>query len=259
MKHIRKLSRKRACCFLISGTLVLSLGILFAALANGSGTVTVTAAANKLQGTITYASPPTKNAPEILFKCPDGRMGLHIVHTRFLVSQAKANLLFQASRLQLLNTFLIPCLRAQTNKQFVIYVSYDSELSPPLLTAMHAALNATGIYVLASPERHTAMGMNYSQIISKLRGVDPRIENVELYITSRLDVDDAAHVRSVEAVQNFACSGGASISGGGGSIGNKNNKMGEPPPLRVAYIQGGQLWFPSKNSSRPYGEIGKLP
>jgi hypothetical protein len=200
--------------------------------------------------------------PDILFTCPDGRRGLHIVHTRFLVSQAKANLLFQSTRLQLLNTFFIPSLRAQNSKKFVLYASYDPDLSKNVVSTMEAALKLTEVHVLINPERHTSMALNYSQIATRLKEYEAKVDQIDIYITSRLDIDDTTHVGSVEAIQKFACSGREPTivsSKDGEARGNDDEKpivYREPPPIRVAYIQGGQLWFPSKKSSRPYGEVG---
>lgn len=201
--------------------------------------------------------------PDILFTCPDGRRGLHIVHTRFLVSQAKANLLFQATRLQLMNTFLIPSLQSQSCKKFVLYASHDPGLSKNIVSAMKAALKLTKIHVFTNLERHPAMALNYSQIAIKLKEYDSRVDTIDIYITSRLDIDDTTHVGSVEAIQNYACSGREKVVTKENSINDEENSLEktvfqEPPPIRVAYIQGGQLWFPSEKSSRPYGEVGKL-
>lgn len=196
-------------------------------------------------------SPPPRSP--ILFTCPDGRLGLHIVHTRFLVSQAATNLLFQSFRVQLMHTFFLPSLAAQSARSFVLYASYDPALSPALVTAMHDALTLTGVHVTTAAEVATAMGRGYAALAAELAELDPRVNDVDLFVTSRLDIDDTTHVGSVEAVQAFACDGG---SGGGGKRGaakGKDSKDG-PPPVRVAYVQGGQLWFPSAKAARPYGD-----
>ena len=264
MKHPTKHTK-------INKGLLLTLIALFLTLAILSGTRDETgrdgaaAATPELQENPVQAYLTTQTTPNFLFTCPDGRIGLHIVHTRFLVSQAKSNLLFQASRLQLLHTFLIPCLRSQTNKKFILYVSYDPELKFSVVTAMHAALNLTGAYVIASPERDTSMMLTYSQIAEKLGNIDRRVNNIDLFITSRLDLDDITHVGSVEAIQNFACSGKKAAAEGavtnneaGAMSSSKMQGMTDDiPPVRVAYIQGGQLWFPSKKGNRPYGDVGK--
>jgi hypothetical protein len=198
----------------------------------------------------------TSSRPSLLFTCPDGRLGLHIVHTRFLVSQAHTNLLFQGFRLQLLHTFFLPSLAAQSARSFVLYASYDPELSPALVAAMHDALALTGVHVTTAAEVATAMGRGFAELAAELTAVDPRVNDVDLFVTSRLDIDDTTHVGSVEAIQTFACSDGASAATKRGAAKASKGKETEanPPPVRVAYVQGGQLWFPSHKTSRPYGD-----
>ena len=83
------------------------------------------------------------------------------------------------------------------------------------------------------------MERNFTNIVHLLTPVDFRVEDADMYITSRLDIDDTVHVQSVAAVQKFACSG-----------------TGADAPVRVAYIQQGQLWFPSLSPLHPYGQVG---
>lgn len=256
MKHPRQQPRSRS-GYLIALTVILLT--LWGTLRTGSNTSPTTTATIATTASTTNTKACAK--PDILFTCPDGRRGLHIVHTRFLVSQSKANLLFQATRLQLMNTFLIPSLQSQSKKQFVLYASYDPGLSTNVVSAMEAALKLTDAHVFINPETHTAMALNYSQIAWKLKEFDSKVDKIDIYITSRLDIDDTTHIGSVEAIQNFACSGREIVAKKENS--GKDRGLGkpvfqEPPPIRVAYIQGGQLWFPSKKSSRPYGEVGKL-
>jgi hypothetical protein len=165
-----------------------------------------------------------------------------------------------------MNTFLIPSLRSQSSKKFVLYASYDPGLGKNVVSAMEAALKLTGAHVFLNPERHPAMALNYSQVAIKLKEYESKVDAIDIYITSRIDIDDTTHVGSVEAIQNFACSGREKVlhkenSSGSSSedtrLEKKTKGFQEPPPIRVAYIQGGQLWFPSKKSSRPYGEVGK--
>jgi Putative rhamnosyl transferase len=265
MKHPKQQPRSRVGYLIALNVILITLWIN---LRPGHGTSPTTATAT----TATVASSSTATTttatkacakPDILFTCPDGRRGLHIVHTRFLVSQAKANLLFQSTRLQLMHTFLLPSLRFQSSKKFVLYASYDPDLSENVVSAMESALKLTEVHVLINPERHTAMALNFSEIALKLKEFESKVDKVDIYITSRLDIDDTTHVGSVEAIQKFACSGreeknlGGKDNGDGEGSVNIETVVQEPPPIRVAYIQGGQLWFPSKKPSRPYGEVGK--
>ena len=169
-----------------------------------------------------------------------------------------------------MNTFLVPSLRSQTSKKFVLYASYDPGLSKNVVSAMETALKLTEVHVLINPEQHTAMALNFSQLATRLKEYETKVDQVDIFITSRLDIDDTTHVGSVEAIQKFACSGREKVSGkqqldrgddsdSGEDQGEVNSldKFVDPPSIRVAYIQGGQLWFPSNKSSRAYGEVGK--
>jgi hypothetical protein len=258
MKHSKQQPRSRVGYVLAANAILVTLWLALRPGPTTSPTAAVTVTVEPSPLKTTAAVERLCAKPDILFTCPDGRRGLHIVHTRFLVSQAKANLLFQSTRLQLLNTFFIPSLRAQTSNKFVLYASYDPGLSKNIVSAMESALKLTDVQVLINPERHTAMALNYSAIATKLKEYDPKIDTVEIYITSRLDIDDTTHVGSVEAIQKFACSGREKVVEDDDGGGEKPAAVvfQEPPPVRVAYIQGGQLWFPSKKSSRPYGEVG---
>jgi hypothetical protein len=181
----------------------------------------------------------TAPPPDVLFECPDGRLGLHVVHTRVLIQQPRVNLVFVASRIQLMKTFMIPNLNAQTTQNFVLYASYDSRLKPSTLRAFSDALDLVNAHTLVNAERATSMQLNYTQLARRLAAHDPRVHDVQLFVTSRIDIDDATHVQSVEAVQRFACEGGAGA-----------------PKVRVAYVQGGQLWFPSTSPRAVYGMAG---
>jgi hypothetical protein len=176
----------------------------------------------------------------VLFTCPDGRLGLHIVHTRFLIGQAKSNAVFVASRLLLLRSFLIPNLNAQTTQSFVTYVAHDPDLSPAIVDALHATLAATKQRVLVATETNTTMPtLNMPNIFKSISKWDPRItSSVSLLITSRIDLDDLAHTNAAAAVQAASCE--------------------TPPPkkrgvaIKLAYMNKGMLWYPSAQD--PYGQ-----
>lgn len=203
--------------------------------------------------------PPGSQQPSILFTCPDGRIGLHLVHTRFLVGQASATPLFVASRLALMRTFLVPSLTAQSTKNFVFYSSYDPELNPSAAQAFQDAVSSiTAAHKIALKERLPAdskwaggnwANLNFSAATDHLLDIEPRVKDVDIFITSRIDSDDAAHYDTVAAFQQYACSGTDLGTDGRSSRGGK-----QPPSVRLAYPQNGQLWFPSMEDH--YGTAG---
>jgi hypothetical protein len=83
--------------------------------------------------------PPALKPPAPAFNCPDGRRGLHVVHTRFLCGQANSTATFINARLLLMNTFFARSLAAQTAHSFVVLASYD----PGLGVATRRALEQT--------------------------------------------------------------------------------------------------------------------
>lgn len=166
-------------------------------------------ATSRATETAATASPPPPRA-QVTFSCPDGRRGVHVVHTRFLVGQASATPLFVASRLQLMRTFLVPSLNAQSTKRFVYYASYDPDLTPAASRGFEDAVSSVqAAHVIALKERAPAGGdwanLNFGAVADKLAKIDPEVRNIELYITSRVDSDDAAHAGIVEAFQQHAC------------------------------------------------------
>jgi hypothetical protein len=178
--------------------------------------------------------------PSIIFTCPDGRNGIHIVHTRFLIGQSSATPLFIASRLALLRTFLLPSLNAQTSQNFAFYASYDpklSEAASQAFTDMLNGLNAAHVVALKQgiPEDGNWGALNFSSIATELHSIDPRVKGVDLFITSRIDADDAAHFDAISSIQQYACSGGA----------NSDQSASKRDAVRLAYLQKGELWFPS--------------
>jgi hypothetical protein len=176
----------------------------------------------------------------VLFTCPDGRLGLHIVHTRFLIGQSKATSVFVASRLFLLRSFLIPNLNAQTSQSFILYASHDPGLNPATVEALHSTLDAASQKVLIATETNTTMPtLKMPTIFQSISKWDPRItSHVSMLITSRIDLDDLVHVEAAAAVQATACK--------------------TPPPrkkevaIKLAYMNKGMLWYPSAQD--PYGQ-----
>jgi hypothetical protein len=187
------------------------------------------------------------NKPSIIFTCPDGRIGLHLVHTRFLIGQSSATPLFIASRLALLRTFLVPSLNAQASQNFVFYASYDPKLSDAASQAFTYTLDSLkAAHVIASKQDVPENGnwtLNFSSIAAKLHSIDPQVEGVDLFITSRIDADDAAHFDAISSIQNYACSGGAHA-----------DSASRRDAVRLAYLQKGELWFPSGKDE--YGTAG---
>ena len=207
------------------------------------------------------SSPPSPTAPPPpLFTCPDGRIGLHIIHTRFLISQAhKSSAVFQASRLFLLRSFLLPNLVAQTSRSFILYVSHDPELKPPTAMALEHTLSRSHLaHILRGPETNTTnpnipiadiydyIAKLSSSSLSSIPFTKGRwssttatnldTKKISLVITSRIDVDDLAHVEAVEAVQSVACQPSSSSS----SL-----------SIKLVYMDKGMLWYPSP--TEPYG------
>jgi Putative rhamnosyl transferase len=185
------------------------------------------------------------------FTCPDGRKGLHIVHTRFLLGQAKSvNSTFIASRLLLLTTFFAPSLNAQSSKSFIVVASVDNRLPPAAIQGLRSELQKLKMPVLIHQEGWKAIGrqshenmLSRSAMLQLLHegGILPNRSNFDFYITSRMDADDAAHVEGIASVQRLACA----------SPDDKNYR------LSVAYLRAGLLWEPSLNSGAVHGAVAR--
>jgi hypothetical protein len=164
------------------------------------------------------------------------------------MGQSSATPLFIASRLALLRTFLVPSLNAQTSQNFAFYASYDPNLSNAASQAftdtLHG-LNAAHVVALKQgvPEDGNWGALNFSSIATKLHSIDPRVKDIDLFITSRIDADDAAHYDAISSIQQYACSGGANADAAHGR-----------ERVRLAYLQKGELWFPSVKHE--YGTAG---
>ncbi|KAH7619341.1 hypothetical protein Ndes2526B_g06310 [Nannochloris sp. 'desiccata'] len=226
-----------------------SISYLSAILANGNAALGIGG------GTIplALASQPREKG-SVIFTCPDGRTGLHVVHTRYLISQANAGLLFTASRLYLSETFMVPSLSRQTSRDYVLYASYDPKLSKAALQAFKDTLDIVPVHAMLSPETSTnEMAFGFHELAEKLADIDSRVHEVDLFVTSRLDVDDAAHVGAIEAIQKFACSSSSSSTATNSAKDNNlsdaenSKRLKNISPVRVMYILNGTLWFPTRD------------
>lgn len=192
---------------------------------------------------------PSLNPP--LFTCPDGRTGLHVIHTRFLLGQQKANTTFIASRLMLLSTFFTPSLNAQTTPTFLVVASYDSRLPSSAVEGLRSELNKLKVPVLLHGETFQTLGRSNNEVILSHANLVPHLLSagllppdhppLDVYITSRMDADDAVHVDSIASVQKIACA----------SPVHKNFA------LQVAYMRAGLLWEPSSHPQSPHGSVAR--
>lgn len=181
-----------------------------------------------------------ETSQNVLFQCPDGRLGLHLVHTRFLIGQARASPVFTASRLAFLRSFLIPNLNAQTSQNFILYVAYDPAISPAILEALRATVEHANQKTILSPEANTTNpSFNMPIIMKHISQWDTRVLDVSITITSRIDLDDLAHTKVVAVVQSTACS--APFPG-----------IKRGLSVKLLYIDRGMLWYPS--TEHPYGQ-----
>jgi len=186
-----------------------------------------------------------------LFTCPDGRKGLHVVHTRFLLGQSKhANSTFIASRLMLLSTFFAPSLNAQTSKSFIVVASVDKGLPPGAIQGLKIELQKLNMPVIIHEEGWKAIGrQSHEAMLSRKPmmklleegGILQKSSKFVFYITSRMDADDAAHVEGIASVQRLACA----------SPEDKNYG------LSVAYLRAGLLWEPSLVPGSLYGVVAR--
>ena len=208
--------------------------------------------------TTTTTTKPSRGS--VVFTCPNsGKIGLHVVHARFLISQADAGLLFTASRLHLMETFMVPSLAGQSSLDYVFYASYDPKLSKNALQAFIDTVELIPVHAVLNPEGTTTeMALGFEELVKKLAPVDPRVKDAEIFAISRLDVDDAAHVESIAAVQEYACEGGGS-DGNDSRQGKESEEEKEKEPtlrnVRLMYVVNGTLWWPSKD---PFGTM-RLP
>ncbi len=140
------------------------------------------------------------------------------------------------------------------------YASYDPDLSLAASRGFEDAVSSVkAAHVIALKERAPAGGdwanLDFGTVATTLAKIDPEVKNIDIYITSRVDSDDAAHAGIVQAFQHYACnvkSPGDEFSVNGASKSTKKAK--KQAQVKVAYPQGGLLWFPSANES--YGAAG---
>jgi hypothetical protein len=150
---------------------------------------------------------------------------------------------------------MVPSLSSQTSKDYVLYASYDSKLSKASLQAFKDTLDVVPVHSVVNAETSTnEMALGFNELAAKLEGIDPRVRDVDLFVTSRLDVDDAAHVGAVQAIQKYACSPSPSSSSSttsSSATGDKkdgnNNVVSKISNVRVMYILNGTLWFPTRD------------
>jgi hypothetical protein len=202
-------------------------------------------------GFLAGGSTPTRLTPT--FTCPDGRRGLHVVHTRFLVGQPHANATFVYARGTLMNTFFVSSLSAQTSRSFVVLASYDPGLSAAAKQVLALALARLPVPAVAEPARAAGREANaaalvYGRVAGLLqrRGILGRGgAGHDLYLTSRLDLDDAVHRSAVGALQALACGAGRDRGGA----------------IHVAYVKPGLMWAPQAPQAQhaEYGVTTPVP
>ena len=197
--------------------------------------------------------PSEEDAP--FFKCPDGRRGLHVVHVRLLLGLTLAkgvNGTYLATRELFFRDFTLPSLARQTSQGFVLYVSTDINQDSSHIQSIKDMLSdhvIHGAKWLFLPERgwlsRTDSMLAHSRMVDVLsaHGLALRrdLENVDIYLTTRIDADDAGHVTILEQSQAEACSFISSA---------KHNK------ILIMYPNPKLFWLPSSQS--PYGLLADI-
>lgn len=182
------------------------------------------------------------------FLCSGGRKGLQVIHTRFLLGQYRANATFVASRLLLLSTFFVDSLNAQSSQNFLVMVSYDARLPETAVSGLRSVISRLHAPAILHAENsagreNNAALLTFSQLVPELIAGGYLPENatneVDIYIMSRMDTDDAVHRGAVKAIQSLACS----------------SKRTELYALQVAYVKAGFLWQPSNTSDAIHGSL----
>ncbi len=209
--------------------------------------------------TSTSTALPKVDSP--FFTCPDGRIGLHVIHMPLLLGQTMekgAAGVFMAGRMIMFRDFSLPSLARQSNQNFVAYVSYDPDQDTAFTKAAHEALktqiqaNKNGdsafIYVADNPRYfinkpdkmlafpRIANLLAENQIVSR-----KDVKSVTLYVTSKMDSDDAVHRDAVKYIQQEACA-----------------RVGPEESERVLTVRIGPklAWFPHANTT--YGVLAKI-
>jgi len=202
---------------------------------------------------------PKVNGP--FFTCPDGRIGLHVIHMPLLLGQTMekgAAGVFMAGRMIMFRDFALPSLARQSNQNFVVYVSYDPDQDSAFTKAAQEALktqfqgnknnSSAFVYVADNPKYfinkpdkmlafpRVANLLVENQIVSRKDS-----KSVTLYLTSKMDSDDAVHQDAVGYIQQEACV-----------------RVGPEESERVLSIRIGPkvAWFPHANTT--YGVLANL-
>lgn len=186
------------------------------------------------------------NAP--FFTCPDGRRGLHVLHIRLLIGVTVARGSpgsFVATRNFFFRDFTLPSLSRQTAQGWVMYVTHDVAQDQGIVQSVRdmldAALTRGAKYVFFGERgwiNKAPLMLSYDRIVDVLveKGIATReeLESVDLYVTTRIDADDAAHVRTIELTQAKACS----------FIGPSLKKR-----MLILYPNPKRMWIPNENST----------
>jgi hypothetical protein len=195
------------------------------------------------------------------FTCPDGRIGLHVIHMPLLLGQTiekGASGVFMAGRMIMFRDFALPSLARQSNQNFVAYVSYDPDQDSAFTKAAREALktqfqgntnsDSAFVYVADNPRYfvnkpdkmlafpRVANLLAENQVVSR-----KDVKSVTLYVTSKMDSDDAVHKDAVKHIQQEACA-----------------RVGPEESERVLTVRIGPklAWFPHANTT--YGVLAKL-
>lgn len=199
-----------------------------------------------------------RGSAPLLFTCPDGRRGLHVIHTRLMLNLRErrgATGTFRAGRMLLFRDFSLPSVARQTAQSFVLYVAYDYAQDVPFLEACHDILKlrvTRGASFLYLPERafsytikaHTMLALPRVRELLERHGLAApgELDDLDLYITSRIDTDDAANLDAVRLTQEAAC---AQV---GPAIQDR---------MLLTYMEPKLYWIPDLQA--PYGTLATIP
>lgn len=188
------------------------------------------------------------------FTCPDGRIGLHIVHIPLLLDQTMdkgATGVFIAGRMLMFRDFTLPSLTRQSAQGFIVYVSHDPNQDQVFITAAEDALKAKlrdGAGYLYVPDNPRYFKNKPDKMLAYPRVTNLLIESnvvsrkdaqaVTLYVTSKMDSDDAVHVDTVKMIQEEACR----------QVGPE-----EGDRLLAMHVSPKMAWFPHANTT--YGVL----
>jgi len=189
------------------------------------------------------------------FRCPDGRRGLHVVHVRLLLGLTLAkgvNGTYLSTRELFFRDFTLPSLTRQTSQGFVLYVSTDINQDEAHMQSVKDMLadrvihGAKWIYLAEQGWlSKTDTMLSHSRMVDVLSAngiASPGdLKNVDIYLTTRIDADDAGHVTILEQSQAEACSFISSA---------ERNK------ILIMYPNPKLFWLPSSHS--PYGILADI-